>query len=300
MTITRRRSGLVLTSVVSLFLGHYVWRGWSACHPPRHVVTAEERSEARAELPGLEEISFTGDGGAILRGWFAPPTNGSVVVFVHGLEGNRASLLPEAEVLARHGYGALLFDGRASGESGGDASTWGYRESEDVKHAVDFALARPSVRHVVVYGFSIGAAAVAHAAATDPRPAAAVLCAAWTSLHEEISHKLGMHAAFGRLPTELGYRLSGVDVSAVKATTDVPKIAPRPLLVIEGGADRDTPPFTMERVFAAAGEPKGILRVPGADHGEVIRKASAEWERTVVAFLSRAVGGEISAARFPR
>jgi alpha-beta hydrolase superfamily lysophospholipase len=56
----------------------------------------------------------------VLRGWYAPGQRHAVVILVHGGGGNRLQLYPEARILARHGYGFLLYDSRAHGESDGD------------------------------------------------------------------------------------------------------------------------------------------------------------------------------------
>lgn len=281
---------LAIPALGTLYIGfHYVRYGYDQCHPARVRVTTEERDEARRALPALEDVSFAGHGGITLRGWLAPPKNGSLVVLVHGLGGNRASLLPEAEVLARHGYGSLLFDSRAHGESDGDAATWGGRESGDVREAVTFALSREGVTKVALLGFSVGASAVSHAAALDPRVSAVILHATWTSLRDENAYKTRKHGGLGRVPTLWGYRWSGVDVDAISPIDDIPRFAPRPLLMIAGAEDTDTPAWVMDRLFAAASDPKEIWHVPGAEHGECIQRAPEEYERRVIGFLSHAL-----------
>jgi pimeloyl-ACP methyl ester carboxylesterase len=260
--------------------------GYGFCHPKRTAVTPEERAAARAAFPALEEVAFAGADNVMLRGWFVPPSNGVVVVMTHGLWGNRASFLPEAEVFARHGYGVLLYDSRAHGTSDGSAATWGDRETGDVMAAVTLGSGRPGVTHVALLGFSVGALAVAHAAAEDQRVRAVILYATWTSLRDEIQHKAG-----GRLRGELellGFRYSGVRVDAVHPIDVVARIAPRPLLMIAGQEDPDTPPGVMERVFAAAREPKEIWRQAGVGHGGYLQAAPAEYERRVIGFLDHA------------
>jgi pimeloyl-ACP methyl ester carboxylesterase len=266
---------------------HYGRYGYDQCHPARVRVTSAERDEARRTLPALEEVSFAGDGGVTLKGWLTPPKNGNLVVLVHGLGGNRASLLPEAEILARHGYGSLLFDSRAHGESGGDTATWGEREWRDVRAAIAFALERNGVARVALLGFSVGAAAVTRAAAEDPRVHAIILYATWTSLREENAYKTRKYGGIGRVPALWGYLWSGVDVDTVFPIDDVPRFTPRPLLMIAAMDDLDTPPWVMDRLFAAAGEPKEIWHEPGVGHGGCVAGAPEEYERRVIGFLSR-------------
>ena len=67
-----------------------------------------------------EDVSFETDDGLTLRGWYAPSRNGAAVVLVHGLGGSRLGPRKHARLLAEHGYGVLLYDGRGRGESEGD------------------------------------------------------------------------------------------------------------------------------------------------------------------------------------
>ncbi|HLK40844.1 MAG TPA: alpha/beta fold hydrolase, partial [Polyangiaceae bacterium] len=209
-------------------------RGWSFCHPARTRVPASARPEAG--LGDVEDVALRTADGLSLRGWFAPGDRRSVIVFVHGLWGNRLSLLPEARLLRRRGFGVLLFDSRASGESDGHLATWGDREQLDVRAAVDFVTARPDVAAdgIVVYGFSVGASAAAMAVARDPRPRALILCAVWPSFADEIRDKF---ASFGPLSwgaAMLAMRRAGIDPDRIRPVDHLGAVSPRPLLLITG------------------------------------------------------------------
>jgi dipeptidyl aminopeptidase/acylaminoacyl peptidase len=155
-------------------------------HFPRSRVRAEDTARFAAELPGLEPVTLRTSDGLSLRGWFWKPASGSrgMVVLVHGGGASRLQLLPEACALARHGFGFLAYDSRASGDSDGDTVTWGDTERRDLSAAVDFLVSRPGVdrARIAVLGLSIGGSTVALEAADDPRPSAVILYATWTSL----------------------------------------------------------------------------------------------------------------------
>jgi len=135
----------------AVFTFHYTSYGWRICHPPRTPVTDADRARAKLALPGVEEVSFQGADGVALRGWFLSPKSGAVVILVHGLGGNRASLLPDAEVMVRAGYGVLLCDSRASGDSGGTVATWGVREALDVagRQVMDEEIAADEIERAI-------------------------------------------------------------------------------------------------------------------------------------------------------
>ena len=273
-----------------VFAFHYGSFGWRSCHPPRTRVTQAERDQAKAALPTLQDISFQGADGLTIRGWLVPPKSGALVILIHGLGGNRASLLPDAEVMARVGYGVLLLDSRASGESDGTVATWGVREALDIAEAIRFVQARPDVKRVALLGFSTGASAVTRAAANDPSVSAVVLYATWTSLREEMRYKTSKGGPLAAVATLVGFRLSGVDIDQIRADEDMKRIAPRPLIFISGGLDQDTPPAIMDRMFALSSPPKQIWRLPQVGHGGYVQAEPVEYERRVLGFLDQYLG----------
>ncbi len=291
---TLTRVGLLLFAALvmcaAVFSFHYGSYGWRACHPPRAPVTTQDREQAKLAMPALEEIAFQGPDGITLRGWYVPPKSGAVVILVHGLGGNRAMLLPDAEVMARAGYGVLLPDSRASGESDGSAATWGTLEALDVAAAIRFVRARPGVQRVALLGFSTGSNAVTRAAATDTSIAAVVLYPTWTSLREEMTYKMRKGGALAAAATLLAFRLSGCNVDDVNSAEDMKRIAPRPVIFVSGGQDTDTPPAIMDRMLTLTSPPKELWRLPAVGHGGYVQAEPAEFERRVIGFLDRYLG----------
>jgi pimeloyl-ACP methyl ester carboxylesterase len=278
---------LVLGLGLAAYGGYFFRRGYALCHPSRSHASAAETARAFANLPKLREVSFPASDGITLRGWFVPPRNGVVVVMVHGLYANRALLEPEAEVFAKHGYGALLFDSRAHGESDGTTATWGSTEALDNAQAIHFVRAQPGVSRIALLGFSVGASSVSRAVANDSTIGAVILYATWTSLREEVAYKSGA----GWLGTQfmlLGFRCSGSHIDEIEPKADMARIAPRPVLMLSGGVDDDTPPWVMDRMFALAWPPKELWREPEVGHGGYFEAHPAEYERRVVGFLDHA------------
>ncbi len=289
-------SGLAVAAGLAVGAGAYAVRGYArdaslVRWAPRRVTPAEMQTAA-ADLPGLAPVVLGTSDGLSLQGWFWQPPAGArgIVVLVHGGGGNRMQLFPEARALARHGYGLLVYDSRASGDSDGDLISWGDRERHDVAAAVDFVAARPGVdpRRIAVLGFSIGGSTVALETASDPRVSAVILYATWTSLEDEMKTNRATHGWLSWAPALARLRRSGVDVDAVRPIDAIAKISPRPLLMITGDRDDDTPVPVMRRLFEAAGPPKELWIVPGASHGGYYEAAPAEYEARVVSFLERA------------
>lgn len=259
--------------------------------PAKHPVAPEARADAFARVPDLQDVAFVTSDGLTLRGWFSRGTRRAAVILVHGGGGDRTQLLPEALVLARHGYGFLAYDSRACGESDGESTSWGDRERRDVVAALDFVSARPEIdaKRIALLGFSIGGTSAALVAASDTRVRAAILAPVWTSLSEEIRSKSGRLAVVTHAVWVSALERAGVDVDAVRPIDHIADVAPRPLLFITGTNDRDTPVPVMQRMFAAAREPKDLWIVPGADHGTYLKAAPAEYETRIIAFLDDAL-----------
>jgi dipeptidyl aminopeptidase/acylaminoacyl peptidase len=291
--MSRRRTLLLALALVGAAMAVIAFRAdgraRQMAHPPREHVTPEEDARARQELPGRQDVTLRTSDSLTLRGWFAPGTRRAAVVLVHGWGGNRAQLLPEAGLLARHGYGILVYDSRASGESEGDLVSWGDGERRDVTAAVDFVSSRAEIDpgRIGALGFSLGSSSLALEAAGDPRVRAVVLQATWSSMQEEVAEKAGRFGPLSTGPALLRLRYEGIDVNAVRPIDRVAEIAPRPLLLIAGETDADTPVAVMQRVFAAARDPKELWIEPDATHGSYVRTAPEEYERRVTGFFDR-------------
>lgn len=79
---------------------------------PMETRNLPEEKPAKYDLP-FEDITISSADGLKLAGWFVPSQNGAVVILQHGYRSTRQELLNEAEMLSRHGYGALLTTVRA-------------------------------------------------------------------------------------------------------------------------------------------------------------------------------------------
>ncbi len=260
-------------------------------HPDRTHVTAADRVDAEKRLGATLDLTMVTSDKITLRGWYVPSKNRAAVAFVHGKSGNRTSYIAEAEALARAGFGVLLYDARASGESDGELYTWGDREQKDVAAAVDYLASRAEVdpSRIGLQGGSVGATTVALFAANDKRPRAVILNATWTSLEDNIDGHFGQRFGILAAPVVWKFRNAGVDVDAVRPIDRVAEISPRPLLIITGDSDTDTPLPIMQRVFDRAKEPKSFWAVKGAGHGDYAAVAGDEYLGRVVAFFRDAL-----------
>ena len=136
---------------------------WLVVRPPRIAIPLTPADVALR----VEDVRIRAEDGVTLAGWFVPRPAAPAVVLLHGYPANKADLLPLAAALAPR-FAVLLMDLRYFGESGGRATTLGFRERGDLQRAVAWLRGRGHAR-LGVFGFSLGGAVALLAAADDPR-----------------------------------------------------------------------------------------------------------------------------------
>jgi dipeptidyl aminopeptidase/acylaminoacyl peptidase len=244
----------------------------------------------------FEPVTFTSADGLRLTGWYIPSHNEASIILCHGLGGNRADMLPQAVLLAKHGYGSLLFDFRAHGQSEGEMVTYGYAETDDVLAAVDHLLSRSDVdpQRIGILGGSLGAATAIRAAARSTHLKAVVAESAFTSLEDEVASSFTIFSGlpafpFAPLTVAFAQRQTGLHISEVRPIDDIPSIAPRPIFIIHGTGDDLIPAEQGLRLYEAAREPKELWMIDMMGHESAINLFPDEYEKRVIGFFYRAL-----------
>ena len=199
-----------------------------------------------------------------------------------------------AAPLLRHGYGVVMMDGRAHGESGGNMATYGWLERQDTRAIVDTLNSAEMPRHFFALGSPMGAAIALESAALDPRIAGVVAESSFSDLREVTYDYAALHWSLwlGRtlfrpcawtviLTTQEEGGFSIEEVSPEKSVT----VRPFPVLLICDGSDRIVPCRHSRRIFKAATGPKELWEVSGAGHASAIGAEPAEYEKRVIAFF---------------
>jgi pimeloyl-ACP methyl ester carboxylesterase len=267
-----------LVGVLALvaIVGSTVWRAVTLVRPPR---TPVDELAITNELPTAERVTFQGVDGAPLVGNFVAPRNGAVVILIHGLYANREQLLPEARLLAERGYGVLIYDNRAHGDSGGSLATWGLLESGDAARAVDFVQQRTGLAagKIGLLGLSIGGTAALREATTDARVGALVVEATYPSMAGQIELMYSKYGLFSGLPARwVAQLLGGLDYSQLEPQNIVCGLSSRPLLLVYGSEDPEVPYAEAQRMSAAACRPDALVLIDVNTHGGYLASADAK------------------------
>ena len=118
--------------------------------------------ENRLGVP-YEDVSFRSTDGLTLHGWYVPSRNGAAVIAFPGRNGPQ----DQARMLARHGYGVLVFDRRGEGAQG-QPNGWGWGGGRDVKGAIAF-LQQRGIDRIGGIGLSVGGELMLQVAAETPQ-----------------------------------------------------------------------------------------------------------------------------------
>src|SRR5258706_6371460 len=247
----------------------------------------------KATLPpagaGYENIQFRSANGLKLSGWYLPSRNGATIILVHSYYGDRRQAMPVAEMLARHGYGILMYDQRASGESEGEVRSLGWLDIPDVSQAILYLQSRPGVdkNRIGVYGCSVGGAIGLAAAAGNQAISAVATDAPSPLTFDETYSPAGDPAWAVNLPIYTLYyhfvALRAWALPPISTGQAIPQIAPRPLLLISTRPGRQL--ARINRLFESAGEPKQHWNIPETGHCGGPSARPEEYEQHLVDFF---------------
>ena len=243
-------------------------------------------------------VLITSDGLKI-AGWHIPGSRPDGIILVHGLNTNRAAMLPQAGAPAEAGYHLLLIDLRGHGLSEGTEVTYGYREAFDVLTGVDFLMGLPNIRKVGALGISLGGAAVARAAALDPRLSAVVIEGSYSSLADAVEDAFDELSIFSKWPfapllIALTERRLRLDISQVNSARDLATIHPRAVMIIHGDGGL-FPRRHARKMFAVAQEPKELWLLDSFGQGNPVIGRKEQYKRRVTAFFDRAFAADVKA-----
>jgi fermentation-respiration switch protein FrsA (DUF1100 family) len=278
-----RRAAIALAAVLAAYwLVVPVAIGILATHRPRSAVEPVDLGRP------YQELTLRTSDGLHLAAWYVPSRNGAAVISYPTRQGK----LPQARMLVRHGYGVLLLDARGYDGSEGNANIFGWESAKDIDAAVGWLQRRSDVEDERIggIGFSVGGEMLLQAAASNTGLRAVVSEGAGVrSVREHLLR--GARGSFS-LPA------AAVQTAAVAVLSGsmpppslaelVPRIAPRPLLLIHagngGGGEELNPAY-----YRAASAPKTIWKIAEAGHVGGFEARPREYEQRVTRFFDRAL-----------
>ncbi|MBI5201391.1 MAG: alpha/beta hydrolase [Elusimicrobia bacterium] len=256
---------------------------WTEANRP-----VNKKTPADFGLP-FETVTFPGVRELPLEAWVVKGKGLGPVLVFHGYHDAKSSMLPTAKGLNALGFDVLLVDFNGSGGSAGSETTIGWWEAEAVGCAARWAAARWRGRAPILYGTSMGAAAVLKAVGVDKIPASKLVVEApfdrmLTAIERRLArrHLPGFPLApmllfwgswqrdfdgFGHNPVEYAARVQA------------------PTLLLYGDQDENIRPAETEAIFRNLAGPKTLHVFKGLAHRHLADERPDEWREAVKAFM---------------
>lgn len=242
-----------------------------------------------------EDLWLTAPDGARLHGWHlrAPGTPRGTILHLHGNAENISTFIAAVHWLPAAGYDVVMVDYRGYGRSEGVATIDSVHE--DARLALQALLERPGP--LFVFGQSLGGSAAIYAVAHEPRRerlAGVVTEGAFSSYRRIAREKMNQLWLTWPFQYPFSWLLFSDRYAAVDA---VARIAPVPLLIVNGADDPVVFPSHARRLYEAAREPRELWIVPGGGHVDAFTRAGNR--ETLLAFLAKASAAAPAAPTSP-
>jgi dipeptidyl aminopeptidase/acylaminoacyl peptidase len=284
---------VILCAIAVIGISAYV--GWSLTHPAQKAV---DDSPSQYGLPYedfevLSQLDMTR-----LSGWAIETgqTPKGVIIFAHGYKENRLQqsvpALALTQSLIENDYHVLLFDFRNSGESGGDLTSVGYHEKEDLISIVHYAKERYPDLPVGLVGFSMGAVTSITAAEAEPSIRAVVADSPFSNMRDYLYENLSVWSDLPEFPftpviLTIIPIMTGLEIDEVSPREAVKNIQ-APLLLIHGDGDTSIPVANSKELLQNSVQKDTELWIPdGSGHVKGYSDYPEEYSDRVIEFFNR-------------
>lgn len=266
---------------------------YNLLHAPMATRNLPTETPADYNLP-FEDVEVTNGDGMKLVGWFIPSENGAVIMMQHGYKATRKEMLNEAEMMFRNGYGVLLTTVRAHDYSEGEFISLGVYEMSDMEAWYQYLISRDDINpnQIGILGNSYGGMLAIQYASQNENIKAVVANSAFSSMQDTVTtsvkHFTGLpEFPFVPLIVFWAERDTGIKMEEIDTTKWIPLISPRPVFLMQGGADTVISPSSGQILYDAANEPKELWFDEALGHVEFDSKRAEEYEARVSAFFDQ-------------
>ena len=172
--------------------------------------------------------------------------------------------------------------------------TFGMNEVNDLDAWYQYLVSRPEVDadKIGMLGNSYGGMLAIQYTAFNPNIKAMVADCAFSSLNDTVETSVEYFTdlpafPFAPLIVFWAERETGFQTDEIDATQWIAQISPRPVFLMQGGADVVISADSGQRLYDAAGEPKELWFDPALGHVDFDTERAAEFEQRVAAFFDQ-------------
>jgi pimeloyl-ACP methyl ester carboxylesterase len=239
------------------------------------------------------EIQISSPDGATLSAWYVSRGDESpLIILFHGYSAEKSSLIDEAREFLATGASVMLVDFRGSGGSSESYTTIGIHEAIDVKGAVDYAQTHLPHRALILYGQSMGAAAILRAGAHHGVEVDGIILeSVFDTMLNTVSnrfHTMGVPAfPAAQLLVMWGGVQFGFNGLTHRPMEDIVSLS-SPVLFLHGADDPRARLADARRVASQATAPSTFEVFPGVGHASCLEAAPNQWRQAVNPFCHEA------------
>ncbi len=227
-----------------------------------------------------------------LECWYMPAVKspkGTVLLF-HGYTSCKALLLDRAQVYIQGGYNCLLVDFMGSGGSGGNSTTVGFKEAQEVADCYRY-IQQKGEKNIFLYGSSMGAVAIMKAINDGQvSPAGVIIDCPFATMKETVGIRfttLGVpQFPMANLLMFWGGLENGFNASAHNPV-DYAKNVHCPTLLQYGGKDERVGRNEIDRIYKNLAGHKQLAVYTKAGHDNFLLNYRKEWSKATVSFLDK-------------
>jgi uncharacterized protein len=221
----------------------------------RHTTAAE------AGLAGFQDLVLPTPDGERLVAWWKPPHPGkALILYFHGNGGSLWNRRIRAQALTASGRGLLMISYRGYSGSTGTPTETGLHT--DAHTAYDWVARSYEPSRLVAYGESLGSGVAVRLASEQPL-AGLILDAPYTSTADVAG------LTYWYVP------VSWLMLDQFRSLDIIEKVK-APILILHGTDDHIIPFALGERLYAAAPEPKRLVRIDGGNHTRNLEQGGME------------------------
>jgi uncharacterized protein len=237
-----------------------------------------------------ETHRFRSASGSSLEAWYVPVKSTlPIVALFHGYGASKSSLLSAGRTFHGLGYPTVLVDFFGSGGSSGSGTTIGVKEASDVVATVDYVRRTWPNRKLVLYGISMGGAAVIRAIGTEKiNPDAVIVEATFDSLLNAGKSRfraMGLPASpFAELLIFWGSMQTGSNLF-LHNPADYARSVNCPALILHGEKDERATLDQARAIAGAMGQNTRLVFFAGVPHTPIVEARPVDWTREVRDFM---------------
>lgn len=229
-----------------------------------------------------------------LEAWFipaqTPSSKGTVLLFPGNLGTKGSQLLGPAETFTRLGYDSFLVDFQGVGGSSGNTISIGIKEAQDVVTALEYTQASNFQPPFILYGVSMGSAAILRAISIKGiQPDAVILELPFARLVDAVKIRLKYNKIpdfiIGELLVFWGGFQQGIN-GFTHNPIDFAKDVHCPTLVIHGEQDKWTTVEEINALFENLKVSKQIIISPDVGHQQLVAVNRELWNSTINKFFN--------------